>query len=126
MRRGFTSTSIAMNASSESGCGIRSRKRWRRFARLSWTTPRLGAGVRDGRAFRAVFDFGGSALKRAPRGFPADHPCIEDLKRKDFIGVASMEPAVATSAKLGEEMAAMFAAGRGFMGFLCGALGLPF
>ena len=88
--------------------------------------PKAWRRVRDGRAFRAVFDFGGSSLKRAPRGFPADHPCIEDLKRKDFIGVASMEPAVATSAKLGEEMAAMFAAGRGFMGFLCGALGLPF
>lgn len=28
---------------------------------------------------------GGDILKRPPRGFPSDHPLIEDLKRKDFI-----------------------------------------
>jgi len=27
----------------------------------------------------------GGALKRPPRGFPADHPLIDDLKRTDFV-----------------------------------------
>src|SRR5512146_3090829 len=31
----------------------------------------------------------GDALRRLPRGYPADHPLVEDLKRKDFI--ASVE-----------------------------------
>jgi len=34
-------------------------------------------------------ELGGETLSRAPRGYPADHPLIEDLKRKDF--VASIE-----------------------------------
>ncbi|HLH07955.1 MAG TPA: DUF2461 domain-containing protein [Terriglobales bacterium] len=29
--------------------------------------------------------FDGEVLSRPPRGFPPDHPCIEDLKRKDYI-----------------------------------------
>ncbi len=28
---------------------------------------------------------GGEALKKIPRGYDPDHPCAEDLKRKDFI-----------------------------------------
>lgn len=28
---------------------------------------------------------GGERLKRPPRGFPGDHPLVEELKRKDFI-----------------------------------------
>lgn len=36
-------------------------------------------------AFARDFTLGGDTLTRPPRGFPADHPLIEDLKRKDFI-----------------------------------------
>jgi uncharacterized protein (TIGR02453 family) len=36
--------------------------------------------------FQKTFSFGGESLKRPPRGFDVDHPLIEDLKRKDFIG----------------------------------------
>ena len=38
-------------------------------------------------AFRRDFRLGGDSLVRAPGGFPADHPLVEDLKRKDFIAV---------------------------------------
>jgi uncharacterized protein (TIGR02453 family) len=42
--------------------------------------------IRD--AVRAAgFEFEGDSLKRPPRGYPADHPAIEELKRKDFIAV---------------------------------------
>ena len=34
-------------------------------------------------------NLGGASLSRPPRGYPCDHPMIEDIKRKDFI--ASIE-----------------------------------
>jgi uncharacterized protein (TIGR02453 family) len=33
---------------------------------------------------RSMLDHGENALKRPPRGFDADHPMIEDIKRKSF------------------------------------------
>jgi uncharacterized protein (TIGR02453 family) len=35
----------------------------------------------------AGFAFEGESLKRPPRGYPPEHPQINDLKRKDFIAV---------------------------------------
>ncbi|MEJ1420647.1 MAG: DUF2461 family protein, partial [Candidatus Sedimenticola sp. (ex Thyasira tokunagai)] len=35
--------------------------------------------------FRRDFELVGNSLIRPPRGYPADHPLLEDLKRKDFI-----------------------------------------
>ena len=82
--------------------------------------------VRDEDSFRSVFELGGESLKRPPRGFPADHRYIDDLKRKDFIGIARMAPRWAASPGLAEQVAAKFAAGKGLMRFLCRALELPF
>ena len=82
--------------------------------------------IRDDRAFRAVFELGGASLKRPPRNFPKDHPYIDDLKRKDFIGIKRMVPERAASADFASEVAGTFAAGKRFMGFLCRALELPF
>jgi len=39
------------------------------------------------RAFTTVCTLGGGSLKRPPRGFEADHPLIEDLKRTDFLAI---------------------------------------
>lgn len=82
--------------------------------------------VRDDQAFRAVFELSGASLKRPPRGFPAEHRYIEDLKRKDFIGIRRMVPERAGSGGLADEVATMFAAGKGLMRFLCRSLELPF
>ena len=35
--------------------------------------------------FASTFNRHGRSLKRAPKGFPTDHPLLEDLKRKDHI-----------------------------------------
>ncbi|MCA1819844.1 MAG: DUF2461 domain-containing protein [Halobacteriales archaeon] len=32
----------------------------------------------------------GESLQRVPRGYPADHPLAEDLRRKDFVAVAAL------------------------------------
>ena len=47
--------------------------------------------ARDEKKFRRRFSLDGGSLKRPPRGFAADHPCVEDLKRTDFIGVEELE-----------------------------------
>lgn len=39
----------------------------------------------SGKEFRQQCSFWGESLKRPPQGFAADHPLIEDLKRKDFV-----------------------------------------
>lgn len=88
--------------------------------------PARWCRVRDDRAFGEVFALGGTSLKRPPQGHPADHPCIEDLKRKDFIGVNSLPPTFAAQADMADQVATMFAAGKPLMRFLCKALELPF
>ena len=55
--------------------------------------PRSLARIRDAIAWKANdwlkakrgLRMGGDTLTRPPRGYAADHPLIEDLKRKDFV-----------------------------------------
>jgi uncharacterized protein (TIGR02453 family) len=82
--------------------------------------------ARDGKKFRERFSLDGDSLKRPPRGFPADHPCIEDLKRTDFIGVEALEEKDVLGKGFLDYVAASFAASRPFMRFLCDALKVPF
>ncbi len=82
--------------------------------------------ARDDAAFREWFELGGDTLKRAPRGYDADHPLIHDLKRKDFIGSAELRPAAVTKPGFIDECAGVCAAATPFVGWLCGALGVPF
>ncbi len=41
-------------------------------------------------------NFMGESLKRPPRGYPADHVHVEDLKRKDFAAQATLKPSAVT------------------------------
>jgi len=41
--------------------------------------------ITSGRDFRSTCGMAGESLQRPPAGFEADHPLIEDIKRKDFI-----------------------------------------
>ena len=43
--------------------------------------------VTTARDFTETFELEGDSLKRPPRGYEADHPLVEDLKRKDFVAV---------------------------------------
>ena len=45
---------------------------------------RIATKQADWRKARGTLDHGEDALKRPPRGFDADHPMIEDIKRKSF------------------------------------------
>ena len=80
----------------------------------------------DDRDFRQRFELSGDSLKRAPRGYPPEHPCLEDLKRKDFIAVTEFAFDAAADAGFADRVGADFAAARPFMSFLCTALQLRF
>lgn len=45
--------------------------------------------------FAGRMKLAGESLKRPPAGYPADHPLIEDLKRKDFICSRDLDEATA-------------------------------
>ena len=69
---------------------------------------------------------GGDSLKRPPRGYDADHPQIEDIKKKDFVVSASYDEEEMTRPDFIDRYAADCAAISPFMRFMTEAVGLPF
>ncbi|BBI98978.1 TIGR02453 family protein [Ferrigenium kumadai] len=88
--------------------------------------PDAWVAARDDKGFREHFTPEGDSLANAPRGFARDHPLVEDLKRKDFIGMAALSEAAVTSKKLRPLVVERFRQAAPYMGFLCKALGLRF
>jgi uncharacterized protein (TIGR02453 family) len=80
----------------------------------------------NAKAFRARFEVGGDVLKRPPRGYPADHPLIDDLKRKDFVAMATFDDGEVFEADFLERYGSVARAAKPFMRFLTRAAGLPF
>ena len=76
--------------------------------------------------FTDVFTVEGESLKKAPRGFDEDHPLIEDLKRKDFIGSTRVTQKSITSDHFMEDLTGNCRRAAPFMKFLCDAVGVPF
>ncbi len=79
-----------------------------------------------GKAFRQWMTLEGERLSRPPRGFDPDHPLAEELKWKDFIAVANLTDDRVTEAGFLREFTRLCAVGAPLVGFLCGALDLPF
>lgn len=77
-------------------------------------------------AFKATFELAGDRLKRPPRDFDPEHPLIEDLKWKDYIGIAELPDSFVTDPALPKALGTKFKAGTPFMRFLCEALSVPF
>ncbi|MXV80872.1 MAG: DUF2461 domain-containing protein [Chloroflexi bacterium] len=65
-------------------------------------------------------------LKRPPRGFSADDPMIEDIKRKHFIVTHRMEIEDVTAPDFVDYTIDRFKESREWMAFLAKAIGLPF
>ncbi len=74
----------------------------------------------------AVWELGGDALKRPPRGFDPEHPLIDELKRKDFIAVRSVEHDEVLDPGFLRSVAASFRGAKPFVEFLTRAVGLEF
>lgn len=88
--------------------------------------PKRWQAVRDDATLRATWSLAGDRLSRPPRGYAADHPAIDDIKRKDFIGLAALSADEAVAPALPELAAARFAAAVPLMAFLCAAVGVQY
>ncbi|MEZ6087462.1 MAG: DUF2461 domain-containing protein [Pirellulaceae bacterium] len=82
--------------------------------------------ARDNKAFRQHFRLDGESLKSAPRDFAKDHPLIEDLRRKDFVGMSDFNDEVVTQNDFVDMIIERFRASKNLMRFLCEAIGVPF
>ena len=80
----------------------------------------------SGKAFRAACELWGEKLLRPPKGFDPAHPYIEDLKRKDFVALASFTEADACTPGFADRVAEVYRASEPFMSFLTTAVGLKF
>lgn len=102
--------------------------------------PKALAGIRDRIAFRPKewrsatsarpftqrFSLGGESLKRPPRGYAADHPLIEDLKRKDFIAAMNFDFERAMKPGFVKWSTDQWRAASPLMAFLCAAVEVTF
>ncbi|CAN5137725.1 DUF2461 domain-containing protein [soil metagenome] len=79
-----------------------------------------------GKAFTTSYTSDGESLTRPPQGFPPDHPMIEDLKRKDFIGGARLTDRQVTGDTLLADFTALCKKASPFMRYLTNAVGLPY
>ena len=110
------------------GAGIwRPEPRAQRAIRLEIVEhPELWEQCRNGRDFRRHFELGGEQLVRLPRGFTADAPHTDDLRRKDFIAACDVSDREAVAADFQRRVTERFATAAPLMRFLCGALDLRF
>lgn len=88
--------------------------------------PEAWTQASTAKSFARHFELRGEGYKRPPAGVPADHPLLEDLKRKDFIAVAEMDEAAAGSPGFMNEVAARYRAASDFTRFLTEAVGQPY
>jgi uncharacterized protein (TIGR02453 family) len=68
----------------------------------------------------------GDGLKRPPRGYPADHPYIEDLKRKSFIAMHQADPQLVMTPRFIAEVEKSFSIASPLVAFVTNALELKF
>lgn len=78
------------------------------------------------REARTVGPLGGDSLKRPPKGYAADHPLVDDLRRKDFVVMVNYSEEQALQPDFGGRFAADCRNWSPLMAFLCQAVGVPF
>lgn len=72
------------------------------------------------------FTWYGESLVRGPKGYDAEHPLIEHLKRKDFVLMTELSDEDVTSDEFLDRYVAICRAGSVFVETLCEAVGRPF
>jgi uncharacterized protein (TIGR02453 family) len=82
--------------------------------------------IKEGREFRGACGLAGESLKRPPPGFDANHPFIEDLKRKDFAAMTPLEDKRIASGSFMDDLLEAFKKTSPFLAFLTKAVGLRF
>jgi uncharacterized protein (TIGR02453 family) len=79
-----------------------------------------------GKPFSGTYRLIGDTLKRPPPGFDPDHPLIDDLKRKDFVGQVELSERTATGSGFLEHYADLCRAAAPFLRYLCKAVDVSF
>jgi uncharacterized protein (TIGR02453 family) len=87
---------------------------------------RWQAAFGDRQLWQRFGDIEGERLKRAPRGFDADHEHVEHLKLKSFFLHRTLDESLATTPGLINEVAAAYTDSVPLVRFLTRAVGLPF
>ena|GEM_PF-20467 len=82
--------------------------------------------ARDNKKFNEHFELAGEKLKTSPRDYDKDHPMIEDLRRKDFIGVKAIRESEVFKKDFLAESVAAFVAAKPLMKFVCDSIHVPF
>jgi len=82
--------------------------------------------AREDKTFNKSFSLEGESLKNGPRGYPKDHPLMEDLKRKDFIAINEITKKDVLSEGFLDEVVRQFNNTEPLMRFLCSALDIRF
>jgi uncharacterized protein (TIGR02453 family) len=82
--------------------------------------------VSRGKGFTDTWSLGGSSLKRPPRGYDAEHPMIEDLKRKSFVATTGFTERDACAAEFPARLAKAWKRSTPLLRFLTRTQELPF
>lgn len=80
----------------------------------------------NNKTFQKHYKLEGESLTNPPRGYPKEHPLIEDLKRKDFIGIYPLSEKNVQSKTFRQRVSKNFESANAYMAFLCKALELRF
>jgi uncharacterized protein (TIGR02453 family) len=81
--------------------------------------------ILNNKRFKAVCELSGESSQRMPPGYDPDHPCAEDLKRKDFITVTCFTDSEVCAPDFLNRVTHACEAAAPFVEFLTRALGLP-
>ncbi|MGK0204594.1 MAG: hypothetical protein ACI9S9_003679 [Planctomycetota bacterium] len=89
--------------------------------------PKAWQKARDNRKFCSTYgELAGESLKRAPRGYDAEHPCVDDLRRKDFVAFQVLPLASLHDKKFVSTLDKTYRAAVPLMQWLCAPLELDF
>ncbi|MBZ0269773.1 DUF2461 domain-containing protein [bacterium] len=88
--------------------------------------PKGWKRVTGAKRFRETMQLQGDSLKRPPRGVDKDHPLLDDLKRKDFIAVATLTRKDVLSPGFLKEFTGICRTAAPFVRFVSEGMGLEF
>ncbi|TWT74436.1 hypothetical protein Pla123a_32590 [Posidoniimonas polymericola] len=88
--------------------------------------PKAWKRVSRAKSFRTHFEPSGDSLKRPPKGYDAEHPMIEDLKRKDHIAICKLDHDQLLQPDIVKVTSDLMKKSKGYLQFLCEAVGVEF